>query len=272
MASWICLRARTDAYCSPCHGLQPSRGPPADSGHGIVCRADILVFVTLPADVFESIHYTRHNRRRHAHLASIELELAGRTVLEVGAGIGNHTSFLLGQGCTVIASEAQEENLAVLRARYPGLDIRHIDLNHPPSDPISVDVVYCYGTLYHLEHPAIAIAWMAQCANEMLLLETCVAHGEEVALFPFDEPGGPEYALDGRGCRPTRSWVRQELGKSFSHVYSTLTQPWHEEFPLDWSADELAGDPLIRAVFVASRVALANPMLTESIPVRHIRH
>ena len=40
----------------------------------------------------------------------------------------------------------------------------------------------------------------------------------------------------------------------------------------DWSADELAGDPLIRAVFVASRVALANPMLTESIPVRHIRH
>ena len=224
MASWICLRARTDAYCSPCHGLQPSRGPPADSGHGIVCRADILVFVTLPADVFESIHYTRHNRRRHAHLASIELELAGRTVLEVGAGIGNHTSFLLGQGCTVIASEAQEENLAVLRARYPGLDIRHIDLNHPPSDPISVDVVYCYGTLYHLEHPAIAIAWTATSARTRCCFWRRASHGEEVALFPFDEPGGPEYALDGRGSGPPADAGCQELGKSFSHVYSTLTQ------------------------------------------------
>jgi SAM-dependent methyltransferase len=228
--------------------------------------------VSAPAEVFESIHYTRHNRRRLAHLASLGLDLAGLTVLEVGAGIGDHTGFLLRQGCNVITSEAQDENLAVLRSRYPELDVRQIDLNHPPSAPVSVDVVYCYGTLYHLEQPAVAIAWMAQCAKRMLLLETCVAHGDEIDLLPFAEPGGPEYALDGRGCRPTRSWVRQELTKSFSHVYSTLTQPWHEEFPLDWSDDDLAGEPLIRAVFVASRSPLENPVLTEAIPVRQIRH
>lgn len=225
-----------------------------------------------PQEIFWSLHYTRQNRRRHAHLASLGLDLADRTVLEVGAGIGDHTSFLLGQGCHVITSEAQEENLAVLRDRYPELDVRQIDLNNPPSDAISVDVVYCYGTLYHLDQPARAIAWMSLCAKELLLLETCVVYGEGIELYPFDEPLGPEYAVDGRGCRPTRLWVRDELSKSFPYLYCTLTQPWHEEFPLDWHSAELENDPLIRAVFVASRMPLDHPTLTETIPARQIRH
>lgn len=227
--------------------------------------------MTAPTDVFWSPHYVRHNRRRLAHVASLELGLAGRTVLEVGAGIGDHTRFLLAQGCDVIASEAQEDNLAVLRERFPALDVRRIDLNEPP-EPIAADVVYCYGTLYHLHMPAEAIAWMSRCAREMLLLETCVAYGDEPALYPFEEPQGPEYALEGHGCRPTRAWVVQALAKSFARVYCTLTQPLHEEFPLDWSRAELEGDPLIRAVFAASRSPLANRMLTESLPVRQTRH
>jgi SAM-dependent methyltransferase len=223
-------------------------------------------------EIFWSLHYLRHNRRRHAHLASLGLGLADRTVLEVGAGIGDHTRFLLDQGCHVISSEAQEENLAVLRDRYPELDVRQIDLNNPPTDAPSVDVVYCYGTLYHLDQPARAIGWMGSCTRELLLLETCVASGEGIELYPFADSPGPEYAVDGHGCRPTRSWVREELSRSFPHVYCTLTQPWHEEFPLDWHAVELENDPLIRAVFVASRAPLDHPALTETIPARQIRH
>jgi trans-aconitate methyltransferase len=225
-----------------------------------------------PKDIFWSEHYLRHTQRRQEHLASLGLALSRQRVLEVGAGIGDHTSFFLDRECEVIVSEAQEQNLAVLRERYPDLDTRQLDLNDPPAQPIAVDVVYCYGVLYHLERPASALAWMSSCAQNMLLLETCVSAAEHDTVYPFFETAeDPENAVSGRGCRPTRSWVRRELASHFPHVYATVTQPWHAEFPLDWSAPELADNSLIRAVYVASRQPLANPQLTEALPTKHLR-
>jgi ubiquinone/menaquinone biosynthesis C-methylase UbiE len=221
-----------------------------------------------PGDIFWSTHYLRHNQRRQEHLAALGLPLAGRTVLEVGAGIGDHTSFFLDRNCEVIVSEARDQNLEVVRARYPQLDIRKVDLDAPPADAITADIVYCYGTLYHLHHPATAISWMSRCAQEMLLIETCVAAGPEERLYPFDElAADPDNAVSGHGCRPTRGWVRRELRDSFAHVYMPVTQPSHEEFPLDWTRPELASKPLIRAVFIGSRRPLDNHLLTEELPM-----
>ncbi len=59
-----------------------------------------------PKDVFLSYHYQRHNQRRLEHLATLGLSIAGSTVLEVGAGIGDHTSFFLDRGCHVVCTEA----------------------------------------------------------------------------------------------------------------------------------------------------------------------
>ncbi len=225
-----------------------------------------------PSDIFWSTHYTRHNQRRQEHLASLGLPLADRRVLEVGAGIGDHTSFFLDRRCTIVVTEAQEQNLAILRARYPYLDVRQLDLNEPPPETIEVDIVYCYGTLYHLQRPAEAITWMARCASSMLLIETCVAAGQADELSPFEEHAGdPDNAMTGHGCRPTRSWVRRELETCFSHVYLPITQPWHEEFPIDWSLAGLAGQTLIRAVFVASHRPIVHRLLTEELPMTQVR-
>jgi len=225
-----------------------------------------------PSDIFWSTHYTRHNQRRQEHLASLGLALTDRTVLEVGAGIGDHTSFFLDRNCTVTVTESQEQNLAILRTRNPELHISRLDLNDPPREPITADIVYCYGTLYHLHEPAIAIRWMTSCATDMLLLETCVAAGEGETVHPFEESAGnPDNSTDGYGCRPTRSWIRRELAIGFAHVYIPLLQPSHEEFPLDWSRPELADETLIRAVFVASHLPIVNPLLTEEIPMTQMR-
>jgi hypothetical protein len=222
-----------------------------------------------PKEVFWSNHYLRHNQRRQEHLASLELPLAGQTVLEVGAGIGDHTSFFLDRECSVVVTEAQDQNLAILRDRYSEMDVRRLNLNEPPQQPIKTDIVYCYGVLYHLEQPASALAWMASCADNMLLLETCVAAGEENNVYPFFEtPEAPENAVTGRGCRPTRSWLRRELAAHFPYVYMPTTQPWHEEFPLDWSRPELADNPLIRSIVVASRRSLDSRILTKELPMR----
>jgi hypothetical protein len=45
--------------------------------------------------LFHSPDYIRHNARRLEHLASLRLPIHDATVLEIGAGIGDHTTFYL---------------------------------------------------------------------------------------------------------------------------------------------------------------------------------
>jgi SAM-dependent methyltransferase len=225
-----------------------------------------------PLDTFHSYDYLRHNARRQEHLASLGLPLTGRTVLEVGAGAGDHTHFFLDRGCSVVVTEARAENLEILKARYPQLQVRELDLEkaHLPGDE-KFDIVYCYGLLYHLNDPAWAIEFMAQRCRGLLLLETCVSFGSDLQVNLCDEQSeNPSQAFSGKGCRPTRPWVFAELHKRFPFVYMPRTQPWLEDFPLDWTAP--APPSLTRSVFIGSRESLVNELLAAQIPVKQRRH
>jgi len=103
---------------------------------------------------------------------------------------------------------------------------------------------------------------MAHLCADMLLLETCVSRGTDSRLVVANEAiDDPTQALDGHGCRPTRRWVWDRLTEQFPYVYLTKTQPWHEEFPIDWTLPTLGNGQLIRSIFVASRRAIDNPSL-----------
>ena len=71
-----------------------------------------------PVNSFHSDHYLRHTARRLEHLASLKIRVAGMSVLEVGAGIGDHSHYYLDRGCDVTITESRLENLAHLRSRY----------------------------------------------------------------------------------------------------------------------------------------------------------
>jgi Methyltransferase domain len=222
---------------------------------------------------FHSYHYLRHDQRRQEHLATLGLDLADRTVLEVGAGIGDHTSFFLDRGCTVTTSDAREENLELLRRRLPDCRVWKLDLDAPQAPDERFDIVYSYGLLYHLSRPAEALAFMAERCDALLLLETCVSFGDALAVNLVQEDvTNPSQAFEGTGCRPTRPWIVDQLRRHFEHVYVTQTQPWHEEFPLDWDVTAVPPPPaLTRSVIVASRQALDLPSLTTEIPMRQTR-
>jgi len=222
---------------------------------------------------FGSDHYTRHNQRRLEHLATLDLPLAGRSVIEVGAGIGDHTSFFLDRGCSIVASDGRPENVELLRGRHPSISVRQLDLDDPdPGFRESAEVVYCYGTLYHLQRPAEALVFLADRCTSLMLVETCVSFGDDERLVLVDEDvSNPSQALLGIGCRPTRLWVHRRLAELFPHVYMPRTQPWHEEFPVDWTTPPTDPDQLVRAIYLASRAPLQNRLLTEEIPQRQER-
>uniref|UniRef100_A0A832H0W9 Class I SAM-dependent methyltransferase n=1 Tax=Oscillatoriales cyanobacterium SpSt-402 TaxID=2282168 RepID=A0A832H0W9_9CYAN len=225
-----------------------------------------------PLTWFHSEYYQRHNQKRLEHLASLDLPIAGSSVLEVGAGVGDHTGFFLERNCQVVSVEARSENLAILRSRYPNLDVRRLDLDCPTitfEQPF--DIVYCYGLLYHLKEPATAIAYMAQNCRGMLLLETCVSFGSGDHINLCEEIDNPTQSFSGQGCRPTRSWVYNQLKQCFEYVYMPITQPDHEDFPIDWNFAPPEGVPLSRSIFIASCQKLENPLLVEKILMQQKR-
>jgi hypothetical protein len=220
-----------------------------------------------PARIIELFHsdsYAQINARRLEHLAALQLPLFNRTVLQVGAGIGDLAQFFVDRGCAVTLTEGRTENLDVLRQLHPDLAAFYLDLDNPDSAfRDRFDVVFCYGTLYHLARPAQAIEYMAARCVEMLLLETCVSLGNEPQMHQVTEQPEADQALEGVGSRPTRTWVYEQLGRQFELVYLPTVQPAHPQFPTDWTSETAA--PLTRAVFVASRRRLESPLLTTKV-------
>lgn len=217
---------------------------------------------------FLTPYYQRHNQRRQEHLASLGLPIAGKTVLEVGSGIGDHTSFFIDRKCSVTSTDGRQELLDILQERHPQTTTLLWDVESSTADNIpSCQLVYAYGILYHTREPQAALKNMASHCTEILLLETCVSLGDEEHVNLTDETiGDPTQALRGTGCRPTRPWIFKVLKNLFPYVYLTRTQPWHEEFPTDWAnPTESNKGGLIRSVFVASRIPLCNPNLSTEL-------
>lgn len=223
-----------------------------------------------PVESFRFPYYQRLNQRRLEHLASLGLPLSNRSVLEVGAGVGDLTTFWLDRGCRVHSTDARPEHVEILAQTFAG-DPRFscdvLDLDAPPRRwGDRFDIVFCYGLLYHLREPKSAIGFMADACAGLLLLETCVSRGGGESLNPVAEDSAVySQAVSGTGCRPTRTWVRSRLRERFQHVVLPVSQPAHEEFPLDWTAPGPA-DLLTRAVFIASREPIPGGLFVTELP------
>jgi SAM-dependent methyltransferase len=236
--------------------------------------------IALAPDVLAKMHAPSvlHNfARRLEHLASLNLPLRERNVLEVGAGIGDMSSFFLDRGCRVHITDVRPSLIHVLEQRYgthPLARIETLDLDPPPDVlPGLYDVVVCHGVLYHLSDPVAALEFLARVCGDLLLVETMVGAGDATgadAINPIAEDAANLFsASTGRGCRPSRAWFHARLRELFDYVYVPLTQPNHYEYPLDWRS---ATGFTRRATFVASRRRLDNPQLALELLDRQSRH
>jgi hypothetical protein len=218
--------------------------------------------------IFHEPGYLRHNQARLAHLASLHLPIEGKTVLEMGAGIGDLTPFFLDRRCKVTVTDGRQSNVQALRSKYPQLDVRLWDGDYLPFPryPESYDVIFCYGLLYHLMRPVHFLRKVSLLGG-LLLLETCVSGGP--SYWRDENPDDPRCGLYGKAEILSRDLIRSELKSRFPLVYMPVTQPCHEEFPLDWTI-EPRGE--CRAVFIGSKEELNNPFLTTELPMIQTHH
>jgi FkbM family methyltransferase len=209
------------------------------------------------------------NAARLQHLATLNLDLQGKTVLEVGAGVGLLTSFFAERGCTVLSTDARPENVAEIRREYPTRHAQVLDLDVPTDITYlgSFDIIFCYGLLYHLKDPEAALKQLASVCSGMILLETCVSPGDELAIHSIaEDQNQTNQAFSGMGCRPTRPWVMKTLETEFGFAYVSKLQPYHVDFDLDWQKP--VHKPLHRSIFIGSRSILTNEQLLTVPPTQ----
>jgi len=237
------------------------------------CGYEIVRFNT-PVSHFHSNRYLRFNSRRLEHLASLRILVARMSVLEVGAGIGDHSHYYIDRGCKITITEARFENLQYLRNRYPGCNVQFLDMERPAYiDGSPFDVVHCYGILHHLGNPEQALEFISRNTVRILFLETRVSFGEsEDRNIVWEPQSDPTQAYSGIGCRPTRPWLFNQLQGLFEYVYLPKTQPNHEEFPIDWNTPDKHQADSQSAIFIASRDRIENELLTQSLINKQARH
>ncbi|HLN03867.1 MAG TPA: FkbM family methyltransferase [Bryobacteraceae bacterium] len=216
--------------------------------------------------VFDSPDALAINTARMAHLDSLGLPLAGKSVLDVGCGVGRLARFFVERDCRVTCVDGRTENIAALRARYPDMDAQVANVETDSLLPFGqFDIVFCYGLLYHLENPVAGLRNMAQVTRELLLLETVVTDYSEAVLRLEDEPVETlNQALGGLGSRPSPAFVAMTLSRAgFSYVYAPKSPPDHADFEFEWLNDLASSrhGHLLRSIFVASRWPLASDTL-----------
>jgi len=239
-----------------------------------VLKDALFRFFYLPQEVtFHSSEYLRKNSRCLEHLASLHLSLSGKTVLELGAGIGDHSHYYLDRGCQLTITEVRKRNLSYLKKRYPDVEVHPLDLENPVMlDGAPFDVVHCYGLLYHLSNLGNVLDFIGKLCGGLLLLETVVSSSEEADIRQVKELKiNPTQSYFGLGSRPTRTWLFRELKRHFAYVYIPRTQPNHEQFPIDWSSHQ-SHSRLARAIFIGSRESIENDMLSDQLLMLQTRH
>lgn len=212
--------------------------------------------------LFDWPYYQRISEARLAHLAQLELPLEGRSVIDVGCGIGRLSEFFAERGCEVLCVDGREENIAELRRLYPDRRARVVDVESEALEAQGeFDIVFCYGLLYHLADPFAFLARAARICREMLLVETCIADAEEPLTMLVRDPDDPTMALRSLASRPSPAYVVAALrAAGFEHVYSPVKLPDHEDFRYPRLNDlaHLRDGNALRDIFVASRSELAT--------------
>jgi len=229
-----------------------------------------------PFDQFHSERYLFHNRKRLEHLDSLNIDLKDKSIFEVGAGIGDHTKYLINKGCSnILSTEGRNDNLEILKQRFfndSRVQVRYLDLDNPTYFAEKFEIGYCYGLLYHLTNPEVSLEFIANHVKSILLLETCVSYNSEDKVIVHNEDKNSfSQSIYGVGCKPGREWLYNQLKKRFNHVYMPLSQPDHDEFPIDWT-QKTNVDVLCRAVFIASNNLLVNDLLVERIVYKQFKN
>ena len=221
--------------------------------------------VKAPSWHFENEVYIESRRTQLAVLFSgiIPQSFEGKSVLEIGCGHGHLGAELEKLGATVVSVDGREGNIHQLRKKFPNREAHVCDACSPELEQYGpVDIVFAFGLLYHLPKP---VEFLRACSKlaDILLLETAVVDAKEPEIVWMKDGKFYDQSIHQRGCRPSPSWVEEQLSSNgYQHIVDLCVPGKNSEgvkapaylWPIEGTgAGRRFGDPGVRRIWAAAK-------------------
>jgi len=213
--------------------------------------------------VFDLKVYDELNAARGAIVSSLIAELGGpvglRTAVDVGCGAGYFSGLLKSLGLEVTGVDGRPQNVEVSKHRQPGVRFERYDAEDPALRVLGrFDLVLCFGLLYHLENPLLAMRHLHALTGKLLLVEVVVFPGEEPTMALVDEGAGDDQGLNYVAFYPTEACLQKMLYRAgFLHVYKLAVMPNHPGYRKSRRL------PQVRTMLAASQEAISSHSLKQ---------
>jgi len=185
---------------------------------------------------FDSDDYLRLIDSRGAVIRRVLSDLQGvtalSTALDAGCGLGFFAEILREAGLSVRAFDGRTENVEEARKRFPGISFESGDIENSRICALGPsDFVLCFGLLYHLENPLLAIRNLRALTGKYLFLESMCFPSNEPWMLLREEPNQEDQSLTDLAFYPTEGCIAKMLYRAgFSAVYRLAQLPDHDQF------------------------------------------
>ena len=219
--------------------------------------------VTLKLTEFDQGHYVKLIRARGETIRQVVTELRGSLGLEcavdVGCGVGFFSQILQECGLNVGGFDGRAENIAEARRRFPTIPFERGDIESAGILKLGTfDLTLCFGLLYHLENPMLAIRHLRALTRKGLLLESMCIPGNQAGMVLREEPSAFDQSLTDIALCPSEACLVKMLYRAgFAGVYRVAEPPDHDDFR------ETAEHARRRTVLFASVAAVQLPGFAE---------
>src|SRR5229473_4122855 len=191
-----------------------------------------------------TMHLTPFDQREYRQLIEARGETIQRAVtrlkravelsnaVDAGCGVGFFSQTLAECGLNVCGFDGRGENVEEARRRFAHIPFGEGDIEERAILQLGrFDLVLCFGLLYHLENPLLAIRNLHGLTEKCLLLESMCLPEEKTSMLLRQEPHQDDQSLSDVACYPSEgSLVKMLYRAGFGAVYRVMPLPDHEDF------------------------------------------
>jgi len=188
-----------------------------------------------PQTVFDQGHYLKLIEARGATIRRIVYDLKPlhlSTALDAGCGVGFFANILREASLSVTAFDGRIENVEEARRRFPQISFEQGDIQSSEICKLGqFDLVLCFGLLYHLESPLLAIRNLHALTGKALLLESMCLPDQEPWMLLREEASFDDQSLSDVAFYASEGCLVKMLYRAgFNGVYRTALFPDHDDF------------------------------------------
>jgi FkbM family methyltransferase len=186
--------------------------------------------------VFDQSHYLQLIEARGQFIrrmvSSLAPALGLSTALDAGCGLGFFAQILQQCGLSVRGFDGRVENVEEASKRFPQITFAPGDIQDPAILHLGkFDLVLCFGLLYHLENPLLAIRHLRALTHRGLLLESMCLPDERPWMLLREERRLEDQSLTDVAFYPSEGCLVKMLYRAgFAAVYRITPLPDHDDF------------------------------------------